>query len=451
LAELELQLTEIKSFCEGTMRIILFLTFFGLALSGSHYSIAETWKFTNGEIFKGEDFQSGEFCISAGVFVEACPENPDHEMDLGGGYIVPPFAEGHHHTVLFGGWREEMFLEHGIVYTWIMANSVNFGRFVREKYAGPETMDFSLAMASLTDPDGHPLQIGFNFHDTVEEIEGDWVHTITTEDELAAKWPRVVASNPDFIKLFLVNSEDYNVLKSDLSIPIRYKGLAPELALPIVKFAKSAGLDVAAHVRTAHDFHVAIEAGVDVIAHLPGFAIGPSSSAESEIVKLVAELDNPERFLISSRDADMAAKSGTLVVTTVGDNESGLLEAGIPENLARKIISVSKYVQNHNLALLKNAGVEILIGSDAGEGHSVNEAISLGKRGIFSNLEILTSLAVLTPQAIFPKRKIGRIAPGYEGSFLLLRKNPLESLDNLKSPVFVFKEGHILLDKTQGN
>lgn len=431
------------------MNVVLCVLFSCLIFFGSQTPGAETWKFTNGNIFNGNNFDRGSLCVANGIIIDTCPDEPDNEMDLEGGYVVPPFAEGHHHTVLFGGWREAMFLDHGIVYTWIMANSANFGPIAREKYAGPETMDFSLAMATLTDPDGHPLQIGFNFHDTAEEIEGDWVHTVTSIDELAAKWPLVIAPNPDFIKLFLVNSEDYSALKNDPSIPIRYKGLAPELALPIVQFAKSSGLDVAAHVRTAHDFHIAIEAGVDVIAHLPGFAIGPSDEGDFKNPHILSEFETPERFLISIEDATKAARQGISVVTTIGDIAAVVAEVGLPEDLARKVISIHNYVQQKNLKQLKGAGVEILIGSDAGEGHSVNEAISLGKTGVFSNLEILTSLVALTPQAIFPERKIGRLIPGYEGSFVILSKNPLADLENLKTVIFVFKQGHVLLDKRQ--
>jgi imidazolonepropionase-like amidohydrolase len=226
--------------------------------------------------------------------------------------------------------------------------------------------------------------------------------------------------------------------------------LNPDLAYEIVKLAKSSGLRVAAHVRTAHDFHVALEAGVDIMAHTPGFTIGPTEAGEEQYDFLLSDINHPERFLIAKEDAEKAAALGVLVITTMGDPESLPCEdpcATFKKRQAR----VAANIHKENMATLKKAGVEILIGSDAGEGNSVEEAIALGARGFLSNAELLHSLTFNTPKAIFPKRKIGVLAPGFEGSFVVLEKNPLEDINNLKSVILVFKQGNVLVDRTGGN
>ena len=47
----------------------------------------------------------------------------------------------------------------------------------------------------------------------------------------------------------------------------------------------------------------------------------------------------------------------------------------------------------------------------------------------------------VTPQAIFPKRRIGRIAPGYEASVIVPARNPLDDLKATGQIVRWFKQG----------
>ncbi len=53
------------------------------------------------------------------------------------------------------------------------------------------------------------------------------------------------------------------------------RGLDPALAPKVVAKAHAAGLRVSAHVDTERDVRIALSGGVDELAHLPGYAIGP--------------------------------------------------------------------------------------------------------------------------------------------------------------------------------
>jgi imidazolonepropionase-like amidohydrolase len=46
-----------------------------------------------------------------------------------------------------------------------------------------------------------------------------------------------------------------------------------------------------------------------------------------------------------------------------------------------------------------------------------------------------------TPRAIFPGRRIGALADGYEASFLALAGDPLEDLANVRRIRLRFKQG----------
>jgi len=63
---------------------------------------------------------------------------------------------------------------------------------------------------------------------------------------------------------------------------------------------------------------------------------------------------------------------------------------------------------------------------------------------VFSNLEVLRMWSETTPLAIFPRRKIGRLASGYEASFLVLDGNPLVDFANTGRIRLRVKQGHLL-------
>jgi imidazolonepropionase-like amidohydrolase len=49
-----------------------------------------------------------------------------------------------------------------------------------------------------------------------------------------------------------------------------------------------------------------------------------------------------------------------------------------------------------------------------------------------------------TPATIFPERKIGRLQEGYEASFLVLKKDPLENFEHVATTTMRVKQGHRL-------
>jgi len=122
--------------------------------------------------------------------------------------------------------------------------------------------------------------IGLNYSDhaaesgmavpKVEELEGTGFFIIESEADLLAKWPRIIAGKPDFIKTILFHSENFARRRETPSL-FGFNGLNPQLLPRIVKQAHDAGLRVSTHINTAADFATAVRAGVDEINHLPGF------------------------------------------------------------------------------------------------------------------------------------------------------------------------------------
>jgi hypothetical protein len=216
----------------------------------------------------------------------------------------------------------------------------------------------------------------------------------------------ILSGKPDFIKTYLETSEQYEARKNDPGFYGK-RGLDPRLLPVIVRRAHSSGLRVAVHINTAEDFRNAVRSGADEVTHLP-------------LEKLTAE------------DARQAARRGTVVVTTTLSHRP----TGHVQNVDE--------VHRHNLKLLQQAKVRLAIGTDDNNRTVLDEAGNLHRLQVFDNLELLKLLVEVTPQTIFPSRKIGRLENGYEANFLALDGNPLEVFASLKKVVMRVKKGHLL-------
>ncbi|HEY8878966.1 MAG TPA: amidohydrolase family protein, partial [Roseateles sp.] len=194
-----------------------------------------------------------------------------------------------------------------------------------------------------------------------------------------------------------------------------------DTAKELTRLAHAEGRHVVAHVETAADFDAALAAGVDAIAHLPGYA---------------NTLDEaPEVFALSENAARQAARQHTAVITTTAATALFKLEAAA--------LAALREVQRANLARLQAAGVQLLIGSDVFIGTARAELHALDELG--TDRATLLRLATQdTPRALFPKRKLGCFEPGCEASFLLLGGDPLADLAQVDMPLLRVKQGRLL-------
>lgn len=393
---------------------------------------AETVHYANALWFDGAAFAARDGYVRDGVFVEAPAGEPGETIDLEGGYVVPAFAEAHHHMVLCNPEWIPQFLDAGITYAGIMNARVS-SRACQAESHGPDGLEISSALAGVTARQAHPFQIGLYFLEA-EEVEGEWVHYVDSAAELETAWPRIASTAPDFLKIFVSYSEDYETLRADPELASWYRGLDPALVAPIVALAHEAQIRVAAHVMSASDFQVAVTGGVDIIAHMPGFAPGAAFTDDDPHPYLAMLTEHPERYVISEAAAQEAAAGGVAVITTVSKGEEprpAPTPAPTPEVV-------------RNFATLRTAGVPLLIGSDRGEFNSVDEAQYLVEHDLMPADEVLRSLAVTTPQTLFPNRHIGELAPGGEATFVVLGADPLADFGAIRDVRRVVKRGHQL-------
>ncbi|HYH06683.1 MAG TPA: amidohydrolase, partial [Thermoanaerobaculia bacterium] len=241
-----------------------------LTLSAS----AEPLCFTNARWFDGATFRARTVCISNGVLTSKRPRNA-RNVDLAGAYVVPPFGEAHNHNVEESPRLEGVirgYLETGVFYV-KNPNSLPRGT-PRNRVNRADSVDAVFALGGLTGTGGHPTDVMKRNLDrgawTAADGDGAFFHSIDSLADLDTKFPRLLAQKPDFVKTYLLFSEEYHERKNDPSKG-SWKGLDPEHLPEIVRRAHAAGLRVSTHVETARDFHWAVHARVDEINHLPGF------------------------------------------------------------------------------------------------------------------------------------------------------------------------------------
>jgi hypothetical protein len=274
----------------------------------------------------------------------------------------------------------------------------------------PTSVDFITALQGFTGSGGHPLKIMRQFQAmgvipkewTEKDFDGKAVMIVDNAKDIPSHWNLLIKDKPDFVKAFLLYSEEYGKHKDNL----KKTGLDPKLLPEIVRRAHEAGLYVSVHIETATDFHNALIVGADEIAHLP-------------LVDFNTEVGN-KVFLISEADARLAARRGVRVITTLGwiNNDDDFA------NNPKRAEEVKQQIIIPNLRLLKRHGVKLLVGSDQFRQTSLPEILLISSLNVFTNLELLKISCEVTPQTVFPKRKIEFLRDGYEASFLVLDGNP---------------------------
>jgi imidazolonepropionase-like amidohydrolase len=392
---------------------------------------SKTFEFTNGQWFDGQKFQRRTVYSVDGVFSSKKPATVDEVIDLKNGFIVPPFADAHNHYI--SGPHDirkilDQYLHDGIFYAKNPASIHRDTEMIKDLINRPDSVDVIFANAGITATGGHPVKL-YEVYLAKKKTPGPngnfenlAYYIIDTKEDLDRKWPLIMADHPDFIKAHLLYTEEFKKRRDD---PAYYgdKGLDPTVLALIVAKAHADGLKVACHIETAGDFRNALAAGVDEIAHLPGY---------------YADLAHPDWFPITEADARLAASKGVDVVTTTYVATDEIKD---PEKLKQ-----ARAIQVHNLRLLHDAGVKLAIGPDVYGVTSLAEAMNLYQLKVFDNLTLLKMWTENSAEVIFPNRKIGRLQEGYEASFLVLDRDPIENFENVKTIRLRFKQGAFIPD-----
>jgi imidazolonepropionase-like amidohydrolase len=177
------------------------------------------------------------------------------------------------------------------------------------------------------------------------------------------------------------------------------------------------------HIENAADFRLAARAGVFAIMHLPYNA--PDAQRPAATLMLTAD------------DAASAAKADTIVVPTATVVFTRYDGAALAEMQA---------IQRHNMTLLRDAGVRMAVGADNFALGLHDEIGTLRSFALFDAATMVNMATTNGAMLAFPNRKIGKIADGYEASFIGYFFSPVGNWGTLRDPVIGMRKGMVMND-----
>ncbi len=381
-----------------------------------------TWELKNARWFDGHAIQRGNLYVENGQFVGKKPPKVNRKMDMHGQVLIPPLAEAHNHNLQTAwGWGQfaDKYIDEGVFYAAMLCGDPEGVAEVRPLAASPAAPEVSFVTACITSSNGYPLAAVLPEPTPEAAAAQHKIVIVDSPEQAVEQWPAIRARGSQWLRLVLAHSERPELRQQ--TEHFGRLGLTPETAAELTRLAHADGLHVVAHVETAADFDAALAAGVDTIAHVPGYA------------NLLDE--PPEQFLISEASATRAAQQHTAVITTTAATALFRLDDA-PAAALRE-------VQRANLARLQAAGVPLLVGSDVFIGTARTELHALNDLGI-DRATLLRLATIDTPRALFPGRKIGCFEPGCEASFLVLGGDPIADLGEVDMPMLRVKQGRLL-------
>ncbi|PEN12672.1 hypothetical protein CRI94_14255 [Longibacter salinarum] len=396
----------------------------GIAEAQSAADSTQIVAYTGGHVWDGSEFDERTLFVQDGRFIKESAR-VDTTVQLDGGYVIPPFGDAHTHMLGAGGiaipLADSLFVSNGLFYALDLTNPYSEIQNVQSQFEGPSTIDVAYANGGITSTGSHPTAAMERiFTDTEEvtlenlQLQNDAYWFMDTIEHVDETWSDYLAQQPDVVKVYLTYTT--RGLERD-----ECWGLCPEVLEAVVDRAHDVDKRVFAHVNTEKDVQIALDAGVDAIAHLPSGNDGVRTGEEE--------------FWLSRTTIRKAGQDSVVLTPTA----SLLVEGADPDTLQAEIAR-----QRKQLRQLHEAGVRIALGADEWKKTALYEAMYLHDHDVFDNRTLLKIWAEATPRAIFPNRKIGHLAKGYEASFLVLNENPVDDFNAVTQIRLGVKQGHII-------
>ena len=388
-------------------------------------SAAAIVELRGGEWFTGSRFERGSRWMQGGRFVPRPKTATDRVVSLDGQWLVPPYADAHTHSP--DGVRgfdaiRDMYLGAGVFYVQVLGNHRSGRIALGTQVNVPTSIDAVFADAPITGSGGHPQVLyeslalfrtpqttGARRQQAARSLsqDGDVYRRLDSASQLPPLIAQLRAAPVPLLKVMVLHGDQYEQLAHDTTA-VGNRGIDPKLLQPLVDSAHAMGRRVWVHIETARDFEIALDAGVDGFAHVPGY--GAAWAADSELAP----------FRLSDAVIRRAGSKHIPVVATLGLSWATMASDTAANRRSRDVLY-------RNVRRLADAGARMITGSDTYSSLEVieNDVTALSDALGLSPLQRLQMRAVDTPRAVFPGRAIGALRVSYEASLLALSCNPL--------------------------
>jgi imidazolonepropionase-like amidohydrolase len=347
-------------------------------------------------------------------------------VDAHGGTLLPGLIDAHTHP--FGTESLRLAALFGVTTELDMGG--DWTAHAREAaLADNQIADFRTTLVGMSPPGGHPSELF--------KIPFATSNTLTADDARAYV-RRDIERGYDYVKVAI---EDGEVMGTKLPV------LSKEAIDAAVLAGHGYGKMVIAHAMTKNLTELAVASGVDGLAHL--FLDGHASD------HIVCEIARSRVFVVPCLVLDWSIAGG---------NDKDLANdprvvAKLPEDIRRNIsTSFNTYPAGRfddflaSVAALREAGVDVLTGTDSGpaspvaragipaHGASLHRELQLFVKAGFSPIEALRA-ATSVPARRFDLRDRGRIMTGLRADLLLVDGDPTRDISSTLSIKKVWKKG----------
>ncbi|WP_336208662.1 amidohydrolase family protein [Nonomuraea sp. LPB2021202275-12-8] len=365
-------------------------------------------------------------------------QRADVEVDGSGRTLLPGLIDAHTHVsdgmlaqaLTFGVTTElDMFC--------LPSNLARQRRLAAEH---DDVADIRSSGVLATAPDGHPSQIMAAEADGLEWL-GDAVgpfDTVADAGQAKAFVAARTAEGIDYLKIVIDNGST-----GGLDLPV----LGPDVVAALVEAGHAAGLRTIAHVATTHDAAIALDAGIDGLAHVFHDA-GPDDPAVAELAARAAAYGV---FVVSTLTYIEAITQDPAGVELVRDERiAARLAEQARAAIDRDYSAVPVHPEGvanalHTARTLHRAGVPLLAGTDANffaplHGASMHrELLMLTQAGL--SAEEALAAATSLPARHFGLADRGRIAPGLRADLVLVDGDPTRDITATRAITEVWRRG----------
>ena len=228
-----------------------------------------------------------------------------------------------------------------------------------------------------------------------------------------------------------------------------YDLLSPAVVSAICDEAHKLGMTVTGHLPRALSVTAAVDSGMDQFAHLPirGDAASDSTIATIKYLRAHGTIIDPTESWNEigghSRDESVQAFQPVLqhlpppfVQFRVANWGAANIDPATAHARLQRSLDV--------IAALHKAGVPIVAGTDEGiPGFSVYREMELYVKAGFSPMDALRAATAVPAAALGLEKETGTIEPGKHADLLVLDKNPLDDISNIRTLRYVMKDGSL--------
>ena len=265
---------------------------------------------------------------------------------------------------------------------------------------------------------------------------------VATPDQARAKVDEIVAGGADYIKVWV-----------DSGFGTRAK-LTPEFCAAVLEQARKHGKLTFGHAYELVDAKMLVEQGLNVLAHnIRDREVDSDFIAvlKQRNVTLIPTLIRDE-FLFAYGDAPawiddpffqkfVPAERMAVLKTKIRDEQA--------KNPQRPLLKAGFEMNKINLKKLSDGGVRIALGTDSGgaadrffiQGYSEHREMELMVQSGLTPMQVIQSFSKGASEALGIQKEFGTLAKGKTADLLVLEKNPLENIANMRSIQTIYLGG----------